>query len=419
MENAVFHDAARAAIELREQLASDKRRLGFFMGAGTSMAVGIPGIDELTSAVDQKLQEPMKIQVEQIRSDLGGNPNVEDVLNRVRLYRELLGDDEAKAHNGLTGKAAKELDAAICGAIHEVVSVKPPKGLALHRTFAQWLYASYAGRGWPVEIFTTNYDLLLEKAMEEVGVPFFDGFVGSVAPFFAPESVEADNTRAYEGVCPPRAWTRLWKMHGSVNWHLRQDAQTTGKKHVTRLSGANPRQGEELMIFPSREKYLDSRKLPFLAYQDRLRRFVSSGESVLFIIGYNFSDEHLNEIIFQGLRGNSRLAVNVLMYGDKAQVDGKERLVLPEAAVKYGKAYRNMSIYGPDKAVIGGIVGRWGTPLQKKDDHEPLPYWSDEEECFTLGDFYALAAYLERFIGFGSPGGLHFPADTETREIEN
>jgi hypothetical protein len=37
----------------------------------------------------------------------------------------------------------------------------------------------------------TNYDLLLEVAFEAVGVPFFDGFVGVVSPFFVPECVDA------------------------------------------------------------------------------------------------------------------------------------------------------------------------------------------------------------------------------------
>lgn len=415
MAEKAFHETSRAAIELREQLASDKRRLAFFMGAGTSMAVGIPGIEALTQQVKESLKEAHGTYFDQICKEIGDNPNVEDVLNRVRLYRELLGDDESKTHKSLTGKAAKELDTAICGAIHQNVSIEPPKGILPHKTFAQWLYASYAGRGWPIEIFTTNYDLLLEKAMEEVGVPYFDGFVGSVTPFFAPESVEADDTKTYEGVCPPRAWTRLWKMHGSVNWYLREAGQS-GKKHVTRLSDIASPAGEELMIFPSREKYVESRKLPFLAYQDRLRRFLSNGEAVLFIIGYSFSDEHLNEIIFQGLRGNSRLAVNVLMYGVEKEREGKNTLVLPEAVVEYGKAYRNMSVYGPDKAVIGGIVREWAPPPKMKEDNV---YWSDDEHRFTLGDFTALASYLERFIGIGSPSAFQVSAEVETEETEN
>jgi len=344
------------------------------------MAVGIPGIEALTQQVKESLKEAQGTYFDHICKEIGDNPNVEDVLNRVRLYRELLGDDESKTHKSLTGKAAKELDTAICGAIHQNVSIEPPKGILPHKTFAQWLYASYAGRGWPIEIFTTNYDLLLEKAMEEVGVPYFDGFVGSVTPFFAPESVEADDT------------------------------------HVTRLSDIASPAGEELMIFPSREKYVESRKLPFLAYQDRLRRFLSNGEAVLFIIGYSFSDEHLNEIIFQGLRGNSRLAVNVLMYGIEKEREGKNTLVLPDAVVEYGKAYRNMSVYGPDKAVIGGIVREWAPPPKMKEDNV---YWSDDEHRFTLGDFAALASYLERFIGIGSPSSFRVSAEAETEETEN
>jgi len=412
-ENALY-DTARAAIELQEQLASDKRRLAFFMGAGTSMAVGIPGIEALTEQVKESLDEDQRTHFEHICKELGGNPNVEDVLNRIRLYRELLGDDESKTHKSLTGRAAKELDTAICGAIHKNVSIDPPKGIMPHKTFAQWLYASYAGRGWPIEIFTTNYDLLLEKAMEEVGVPYFDGFVGSVTPFFAPETVEADSTKTYEGVCPPRAWTRLWKMHGSVNWYLRQTGNS-GKKHVTRLSDVVLPAGEELMIFPSREKYIESRKLPFLAYQDRLRRFLSSGEAVLFIIGYSFSDEHLNEILFQGLRGNSRLAVNVLMYGIEKEHEGKKTLILPEDVVEYAQTYRNMSVYGPDKAVIGGIVREWAPPPSVMEDNV---YWSDDEKRFTLGDFTVLASYLERFIGIGSPSAFQVAVEAEAEEIE-
>ena len=142
---------------------------------------------------------------------------------------------------------------------------------------------------------------------------------------------------------------------------------------------------------------------------------MSSGEAVLFIIGYSFSDEHLNEILFQGLRGNSRLAVNVLMYGIEKEREGKKTLVLPEDVVEYAQTYRNMSVYGPDKAVIGGIVRGWAPPPRVTEDNV---YWSDDENRFTLGDFTVLALYLERFIGIGSPSAFQVPAEAETEEIK-
>lgn len=44
-------DPLREANELRSQLASEKRRLAFLFGAGTSQSVGLDGLAGLTKAV--------------------------------------------------------------------------------------------------------------------------------------------------------------------------------------------------------------------------------------------------------------------------------------------------------------------------------------------------------------------------------
>lgn len=393
------HDPLRAALEIREQLASEKRRLAFFLGAGPSMAVGLPGINDLTTKVLEQLQEPAKTQFMKVKGELTQGSNVENVLDRIRIYRELIGNSEEKEYAGLKGSAARELDSAVCQAICEIVFRDPPKGLKPHLIFAQWLRALHGSRDWPVEIFTTNYDLLLERAMEDAGTPFFDGFVGSVAPFFVPESVETEQGKINDSACPPRAWTRLWKIHGSINWCV-QENTIGNRKRITRLSGSDTKKGEELMIFPSREKYAQSRKLPFLAFQDRLRKFLSIGECLVVIAGYSFSDEHLNEIIFQGLRSNPRLAVTALVYGEQDKKSEQPRPILPERLVAYGEEYRNLTIYGPDKACIGGIILPWGEPSRKRKETENWPFWEETSKRFTLGDFNSFATFLEVFIGF-------------------
>ena len=43
---------------------------------------------------------------------------------------------------------------------------------------------------YSTELFTTNYDLIIEKSLEEIRAPYFDGFVGSYEPFFWQESIE-------------------------------------------------------------------------------------------------------------------------------------------------------------------------------------------------------------------------------------
>jgi hypothetical protein len=378
------HDLLSTAIEIREQLASESRRLLFFFGAGTSMAVGLPGVIALTKQIAEALQEPQKEQFGKLQKELPKNANVETILDRLRTLRQLIGDDHAKKYDGLKRADAEKLDAAICQAISEAVRKPAPKGMVPHQTFSQWLRALHSRREWPVEIFTTNYDLFFEQTMEHFGVPYFDGFVGSVEAFFAPESVEADGAKYDEIAYPPRAWTRLWKLHGSVNWRFQQDTKTS-RSRIFRAASSECKAGEELAIFPSRDKYSQSRKLPFLALQDRFRHSLLRGESLLVLLGYSFSDQHLNEIIFQGLRSNPHLAVIVLLFEDIEEV------------YSYGIEYRNLSIYGPKKACIGGITGSWSEPQKPKQE---WPFWDGSDKKFFLGDFNQFAKYLETFIGF-------------------
>ena len=142
------------------------------------------------------------------------------------------------------------------------------------------------------------------------------------------------------------------------------------------------------MIFPSREKYAQSRKLPFITFQDRFRKFVSTGENLVIVMGYRFSDEHLNHIMFQGLRSNPRLAITAIIHSP-----------LSDAIIQYGQEHRNLTLYGHDKACIGGIVASWANPNKAKKETEGCPFW-DEERDFTLGDFNSFASFLESFIGF-------------------
>ncbi len=366
------------------------------------MAAGLPGIFALTEQVEAGLAEPQKTQFLAVKAECPSGCHIEQILDRVRLYRELIGNHATNTFCGIAGGSqAKELDHAICSGISTAIVTPPPARLVAHKTFAQWINAApHAQRAQPIEIFTTNYDTLFEQMMEEVNAPFFDGFIGSVQPFFAPACVDAENSRHDADVYPPRRWTRLWKLHGSINWR----AVTEGGRpnaRIIRVSGPLDAQssGQELMIFPARDKYADSRRLPFLTYQDRLRKFLTRGRCLLLVAGYSFSDEHLNEILFQGLRSNPNAAVSVLDYGDVGE-DGARRM--SDRLADYGREFRNLAIYGPDRASIGGIVSPWNPTVAH---HLRDTFWHEpgaSSPLFTLGDFTSLAGYLERFVGIGS-----------------
>ena len=69
-------------------------------------------------------------------------------------------------------------------------------------------------------IFTTNYDMLIEKSCEMVGIPYNDGFSGRFAPVFSTESfsrVLCEQSFAHEYLTQIPT-VSVMKMHGSLSW---------------------------------------------------------------------------------------------------------------------------------------------------------------------------------------------------------
>ena len=223
------HDP-RSTIELlRNHLATHDVPLCFFLGAGTSCSVMdgkeplIPAVEALTgickSAV-ATLGEEFSTAWESIVQECRTNkitPNIEIMLSRVRIKTDAL--TSADTLLGLTKDKFIILEKKIRETIAEQVTpeeAKIPDNIP-HDQFAKWLKSITRKR--PVEIFTTNYDVLLERSFERIHLPVFDGFVGAYQPFFCPECLE-------DGSSIPMDWIRLWKIHGSVNWHKHEKSKT-------------------------------------------------------------------------------------------------------------------------------------------------------------------------------------------------
>lgn len=370
------HDPLNAALEVREQMATHERRIAFLLGAGTSIAAGLPGMESLTNAIELQLTAGNQALFTEIRKSLRDAKNIEDVLDHLRILWDLLGDDKSKLHDGISGVQAKELDRDICRAICKAVSTPDPAKMNAHYSLALW--TRQVRRDKPIEIFTTNYDLVLEMGFEYHEVPFFDGFLGAVNPFFVPESVEVDGG-AGEDTDPPKPWTRLWKIHGSVNWQLKENGD--GHQRVVRSASQSPE--SELVIYPTREKHAVTRRFPFVNYMDRMRRILSSGECLLIVIGYSFRDQHVNDLLRQSLRTNPRLAVNTFTYEE------------PSADIqRLANTFKNFSLYGPRSACLGGKDASWQEPSRAKQPGEEWPFWDDATKQFCLGDFDAFGKFL-------------------------
>lgn len=352
-----MHDAEKLIFDLRDHLARHDKRIAFLFGAGTSCSARVPSskVDEtdplipdmkgLTDLCRNKIAEAgeayatawEKVHFE-CKERTGREPNVEDILSRTHMMVESIGQSETLAD--LDKKGLSKFEDIIRKKIAKTANPKmnnivngPP-----HREFARWLMK--VARQYPIEIFTVNYDVLFEISLEEERVPIFDGFVGSYQPFFHPDSLR------HKGWTPGDSYTRLWKIHGSVTWHKK----VIGKR--TRIvRGPIDNSGE--MILPSFQKYDESRQQPYVAFIDRLSRFLESEGALLIVCGFSFGDQHINNIIFESIENHPRTHVYALQYADHDK---------DTDLIRRGGQYPNMIIVEPEIGIIGGRTAGWEIP---------------------------------------------------------
>ena len=166
--------------------------------------------------------------------------------------------------------------------VHEFYAKKPEK-----EELSTWiLFLRELSKIDPViEIFTTNYDLVLENAIVEAGLEIetgrdYDGIQAKLSTQFWQGSPSSRHPN-YTGL--------LTKLHGSVDWQLGNNGDInisdtfTGQtnKHCALYPGFK---GE-----PTRE--------PFSLFHRYLRSIVQSSPIVAIFIGFSFRDPHISDIL--------------------------------------------------------------------------------------------------------------------------
>ncbi|WOO98561.1 SIR2 family protein [Micrococcus terreus] len=357
------HDVIRFVNGLSEKLASRSRHVCLFVGAGASRAGGLPDVTGLAKHISTTLPKGQKASFEQ----LSKNRNLEQVLSRVRRIAALLEGTDDQV-DGLTSKEAQELDLAICRLIIDQLQVdKANLDPMLH--LAAW--AARSDYHQALEIFTVNYDLLIETGLESLGVGYFDGFVGTMRARFRSDLIETSGSDERDPL--PASFVRLWKLHGSVHWTWDTDNQ----HEVVRLGAATP-DGLPAAIYPSDAKYDESRRVPFVVLQDRLRRALHCPESLIMIAGYSFGDQHLNEVLFEAARRRPRSEFVGFCF-DK----------IPDEVAGLALTAPNFQVVASEEAILGGLRYDWDAPEEAPDDT-----WANG--AFQLGDFAQLARFLAR-----------------------
>lgn len=381
------HDPREFIRSVQQILINNKIRIGFLFGAGSSMAAPltdkegkqildkkkksvplIPGISAMTDKIVSGIKEKdfiaalkiIKMELEDAEKDVIKKKSVfmlENIISSIDQKLRVVGKDTLC---GLNKERLRDLRKLFQAKIKEMVAVHKRNDIninsssKLHSDFARWI--RYANREHSIEVFTTNYDYLFEIGFESKKLPYFDGFVGGYKPFFDPISVENDN------LIPK--WTRLWKLHGSLGWGYDLEEK--------RIIRSREMDDDEIVIYPSMLKYDDSRKQPYSSYIERLSSFLKKDDGVLFVCGYSFGDDHLNDTMMNALAQSKSTTIIALVF-DKS-LDEKS------IATKLGRRSNKIMICGNKKALIGGCFADWMLKREPPvDDFEFIDQFFDRD----------------------------------------
>ncbi|GHS87088.1 SIR2 family protein [Synergistales bacterium] len=372
-----YFDPAETVRGIQQVLVSDKKKIAFLFGAGTSLAKRsndapyVPAVGKMTEIVEAKIAKNAKYKsvLSKIKTELIATPlgyNIETLLTNVEDKIRVIGGGEL---NGLKRNGFEKLAEQIKVNIREIVSIHKDLTDEQEQQLVQYDFAKWmknADRKYAVEIFTTNYDYLIELGLEAVDVPYYDGFSGSYMPFFNSESLEDMNFL-------PRQ-TKLWKIHGSLGLH---EVATDAKRKIIRKRSDS----DALLIYPSSFKYSNSKKMPYAAFMDRLNDFLKQDDTVLFVCGYSFGDEHINERIISALNTNTTSHVFVLFYDIEWEDDTKKYALTPDCKLaQIALNNRRISVLGARNAIVGSVYGTWKLKREPdKEDSLNVQWFFDED----------------------------------------
>lgn len=188
--------------------------------------------------------------------------------------------------------------------IEEFVNTIDYRKNSLHKLFLKRLLARSL-KLKKVNLFTLNYDLLIEKSAEEIGISLNNGFSGFHYRVFMPSIFYQDfHINNSDGNKSHAKSMNLFKLHGSLSWKFDDSKPPYG---ITELQYDFSEDGgmklflPECIIYPVQNKKKHSLDLPYSEMFRQFIEFVNKPNSTLLVMGYSFLDEHVNDIITNAL----------------------------------------------------------------------------------------------------------------------
>ena len=317
----------------RMQVVKDKikeffnmKNVNFLFGSGTS-SPAIPVMKGLLKAIrESKLTDKEKEVFEQIAEVK--NDNIEEILGTLysqKAYLEGIGDSGSAEKNlcqGLIDKIESVIyDNLTPDLVPEHIAEASKQVLDHYRR----LYSKVTNRNKDlsrINVFTTNNDLFNETALDSLNIHYINGFSGGLKKYFNPAFFNYTFSKrmdtSLEKFEPVNNMVYLYKIHGSVNW-IEDSSNANSYFNIRELTEVEKDYNGKAMIYPTPLKQNKSLGSPYVDLFREFQHKLLEPNSVLFVIGYSFNDEHINDIIYRSLVTNSSLILCIVNQLDEKQ----------------------------------------------------------------------------------------------------
>ncbi|MFV0174356.1 SIR2 family protein [Empedobacter falsenii] len=297
------------SIKLKVKKYLELENVSFLFGAGSSFHLGAP----IIRTIPQPLKDQCLDEITHYFGE-GAHPSYEDLFNCLQADRYLkeMKKEDVSSLNASMVKMQKWLFEQ-CDtnktSIHSIYS-SDSKLQKNRYHYHEVLVKKLLQR--PVHLrranlFTTNYDMAFDYALDNLGVHYINGFMGVHNRCFRPEVYDYDlyypGQSAIGKVHRAEKVLRYYKMHGSLSWVSTPPnvSNTYGIKEIPLNDNFPIDENNEIMIYPCVSKKSFTLDLPYSELFRQFSQAINQPQSVLICVGYSFYDEHINDIIKQAL----------------------------------------------------------------------------------------------------------------------
>ncbi|WP_312822696.1 SIR2 family protein [Epilithonimonas sp.] len=297
------------SIKLKVKKYLELENVSFLFGAGSSFHLGAPVIRTIPQPLkDQCLDETAHY------FGKGADPSYEDLFNCLqadRYLKEMKKEDVSSLNSSMVKMQKWLFEQCDTNktSIHSIYS-SDSKLQKNRYHYHEVLVKKLLQR--PVHLkranlFTTNYDMAFDYALDNLGVHYINGFMGVHNRCFRPEVYDYDlyypGQSAIGKVHRAEKVLRYYKMHGSLSWVSTTPnvSNTYGIKEIPLNDNFPIDENNEIMIYPCVSKKSFTLDLPYSELFRQFSQSINQPQSVLICVGYSFYDEHINDIIKQAL----------------------------------------------------------------------------------------------------------------------